>query len=127
VSSSWAAYVSLFLLAVAGLFQLALAAGMPWGALAMGGRFPGRLPTGMRVAALLQLTVIGFFGAIVSVRAGFALAAWMPLARRLIWVVVAYSLLGAVLNLATPSQWERRVWAPVTLVLLASSLALALQ
>jgi len=36
------------------LFQLALALGAPWGAMAMGGKFPVRLPSTMRIAALAQ-------------------------------------------------------------------------
>ena len=40
------------------VFQLALAAGVPWGELAMGGRFPGQLPTGMRIAAMVQAVVL---------------------------------------------------------------------
>ena len=33
-------------------FQLALAAGAPWGAYAMGGAFPGQFPSALRIAAL---------------------------------------------------------------------------
>ena len=33
------------------LFQLALAAGSPWGEYAMGGAFPGQLPPALRLAA----------------------------------------------------------------------------
>jgi len=36
-------------------FQIALAAGAPWGAYAMGGAFPGQLPPAMRVTALIQV------------------------------------------------------------------------
>ena len=35
-------------------FQVALALGAPWGAYAMGGAFPGRMPPPLRVAALIQ-------------------------------------------------------------------------
>ena len=34
------------------VFQLALAAGAPWGAYAMGGAFPGQFPLALRVAAV---------------------------------------------------------------------------
>ena len=33
-------------------FQIALAAGAPWGAFAMGGAFPGQFPPALRVGAL---------------------------------------------------------------------------
>lgn len=46
----------IFALAAAGviLFQLGLALGAPWGACAMAGRYPGRFPPRIRVAALVQ-------------------------------------------------------------------------
>lgn len=57
----------------------------------------------------------------VLARAGLILPGWSRLSRRLIWGVVAFSALSLVLNLLTPSAGERAIWAPVALVLLASS------
>jgi hypothetical protein len=34
-------------------FQIALAAGAPWGAFAMGGAFPGQFPPALRIVALV--------------------------------------------------------------------------
>jgi lysylphosphatidylglycerol synthetase-like protein (DUF2156 family) len=98
-------------------FQLALAAGAPWGSLAMGGAFPGQLPPPMRVAAVVQALVLLLFGAIVAARAGLVLPGWRAASRKLVWVVVAYSIVGVVLNTITPSAWERALWLPMTLVL----------
>ena len=39
-------------------FQVALALGAPWGAYAMGGAFPGRMPPPLRVAALIQAALL---------------------------------------------------------------------
>ncbi|MBN8942331.1 MAG: hypothetical protein J0H01_22690 [Rhizobiales bacterium] len=113
-------------LAVVALFQLALALGAPWGHLAMGGAVPGAYPPGMRVAALVQVAVLGLAGLIVFVRAGLVLPQWMPLSRRLVWGVVGLLAVSAVLNLITPSPTERLVWSPVALILLLSSLRVAL-
>ena len=65
-------------------FQVALAAGAPWGAYAMGGAFPGQFPPGLRIAALVQAALIVGMAAVVMSRAGLVLAGWSrasPLAR----------------------------------------------
>ncbi|MDP3738421.1 MAG: hypothetical protein Q8R02_13590 [Hyphomonadaceae bacterium] len=108
------------------LFQLALAAGAPWGALAMGGRYPGRFPPAMRVAALVQVVLYGAMGAIVFARAGLLLPELFTVSHVAVWVVVALMAVAVVLNVITPSKWERRLWAPVALVLLATSVVVAL-
>jgi hypothetical protein len=69
IATSIAAWVFAAFLAVLLLFQLTLAAGAPWGSLAMGGRFPGRFPPAMRIAALVQIAIYGVLGAIVPARA----------------------------------------------------------
>ena len=123
---SIAAIIFVVLTAVAVGFQLALAMGAPWGAYAMGGTFPGRFPAPMRAAAIVQAFVLTLLAVVVIVRAGSALGAWAPVASWLIWVVVAFSAVSLVLNLITSSAVERRVWAPVAIVMLGSSLIVAL-
>jgi hypothetical protein len=108
------------------LFQLALAAGAPWGSLAMGGRYPGRFPPPMRIAALVQIAIYGAMGVAVFTRAGIVLPEFLDLSRVAVWGVVALMAVAVVLNLITPSKWERRIWAPVAAVLLATSLVVAL-
>jgi hypothetical protein len=110
-----AAYLYFVLAIVVALFQLALALGAPWGHLAMGGRYPGRFPAGARVGAVVQGALNLGFAVIVLGRAGLVTPAppnW------LFWVVVAASAIAAVLNLITPSIPERRLWGPVSLVML---------
>lgn len=118
----------LFSLVAAGVaaFQLALALGAPWGSYAMGGAFPGSFPPAMRGAAAVQALVIGLIAAIVLARGGIVLAAWKPASMWAIWIVVAFSGVGLVLNAISPSAGERGVWVPVTVVMLACSLAVAL-
>lgn len=111
---------------VAVLFQLALAAGMPWGELAMGGRYPGRFPPALRFAALLQAGILGVLGLIVLVRAGIILPEWLTVSRKAIWGVVAFCALSLIANLITPSRRERMIWAPVAAILLLSSILVAL-
>ena len=102
---------------VAAAFQLAIAAGAPWGHLTMGGAFPGRLPSPMRLAAIGQALVLLLFAAVVAARARLLFDRWHAVSRTLVWVVVAYTVVGVVLNAITPSPWERALWLPVLLVL----------
>lgn len=102
-------------------FQVALAAGAPWGAFAMGGAFPGQFPPALRIAALVQAGLLIALTAVVLARAGILLPSWSQVSRWLIWFVVAFAALSLVLNLITPSTGERAIWAPVAFLLLISS------
>jgi hypothetical protein len=44
MNTYYAALVFGFFIAVVAIFQLALAVGVPWGNVAMAGKFPGRFP-----------------------------------------------------------------------------------
>ncbi|HEY3474748.1 MAG TPA: hypothetical protein VGK56_09070 [Anaerolineales bacterium] len=107
------------------VFQVALAAGAPWGEYAMGGTFPGQFPPELRVAAIVQAVLLAVLAAVVLVRAGLILPRWSRASRWLIWVVVAFSAVSLVLNLLTPSAGERAIWAPVAFLLLLSSATVA--
>ena len=113
------------LTALAVAFQLALAAGAPWGRLAMSGRFPGTLPAPMRAAAVVQALVLVVVALIVAARAHLLFPRWYGASRKLVWVVVGFSLVSVVLNAMTPSPLERAVWLPVTCGLLICSLVVA--
>lgn len=118
-------YATVSALAVA--FQLALAAGAPWGAYAMGGAVKGRFPPALRIAALVQAALIAGMAAVVLARAGLVLAGWSRASRWLVWVVVAFAAVSLVLNLITPSARERAVWAPAASLLLTSSTLVAIK
>ena len=51
-------------------FQVALALGAPWGAYAMGGGFPGRMPRPLRVAAFVQAILLAALALIVLASVG---------------------------------------------------------
>lgn len=107
------------------LFQIALAAGAPWGEFAMGGAFPGQFPPALRVGALVQAALLAGMVAVVLSRAGIVLPRWSRVSRWLIWVVVVFSVLSLLLNLITPSAGERAIWAPTAFLLLVSSAIVA--
>src|SRR4028118_2382106 len=108
-------------------FQIALAAGVPWGEYAMGGAFPGRFPPALRIAALVPAMLLVSRAAIVMARAGLILNGRLRRAHWLVWIVVAFAAVGLVLNVITPSGGERAIWAPVTLLLLLSSMIVAIK
>jgi hypothetical protein len=107
-------------------FQIALAVGAPWGAYAMGGAFPGRYPPRLRVAAVVQAIVLALVAVVVLSAAGRVLPELADAFPWLVWVVVVLTALGVVLNAISRSAGERRIWVPVTLVLLVASLTVAL-
>ena len=102
-------------------FQIALAAGAPWGALAMGGAFPGQFPPALRIAALIQAALLVGMAVVVLARADLILPSWSRVSRWLVWIVVAFAALSLILNLITPSARERAIWAPVAFLMLISS------
>ncbi len=104
--------------ALLAVFQIGLALGAPWGHLAMGGRWPGRLPGYLRVNAVVQAGLTGVFAWVVLARAGLVVQHGVP--GWAIWVVLVFSILGAVMNLITPARAERLLWGPVALIMLAS-------
>lgn len=88
---------SVFTIVVIG-FQLALAAGAPWGSLAMGGKFPGVYPKHMRIVAIFMSAFLLLLALIVSIRAGWLYPDLSASTHQLIWIVVAINTLGFLMN-----------------------------
>lgn len=107
-------------------FQVALAAGAPWGELAMGGRYPGRLPPPMRVAAAIQGAILVVLAVVVLDAAGIVSLGWTGTYPWVVWLPVVFAGLSVFVNAISPSPRERRLWVPVGLVLLVTSLIVAL-
>lgn len=116
-----------FALVAAGVvaFQLALASGAPWGAYAMGGAFPGRFPPALRVLAVVQGALIAALAAGVLSAGGVAFPGVADALPWIAWVAVAFSTLAVLLNAISRSAPERQIWVPVSLVLLVTSLLVA--
>jgi hypothetical protein len=109
-----------------GVFQLALAAGAPWGRLAWGGGHE-RLPTGYRIGSLVSILVYAVFAAIVLERAGLLAVLPSPeIARVGAWIIAGYMALGIVMNAISRSLPERLVMTPVAVVLSGSATLVAL-
>ena len=108
------------------LFQLALALGMPWGSLAMGGKFPGKFPPAMRVSCIIQILILATLDLLVLTKSNLMFENWYSFADAGIWFVVVFSAIATVLNLITQSKWEKRIWAPVSILMLISSIIVAM-
>lgn len=113
----WAAVAVAVGFAGLAVFQLALAAGAPLGAAAWGGT-EGVLPATLRIgsAVAVLMYVVRAFAALSC--AGLNLG-WVParFARVATWVLGVILPLSAVANLASESEWERYLLAPIGLLL----------
>ncbi len=107
------------------IFQGCLAAGVPWGEASMGGRYPGKYPPKMRVVAVLNMLILGFMAAVVLSEAGLMFPLLNPISRIGIWVIVVFFVMGTIMNSISPSKIER-IWAPVALIQLITSLIVAI-
>jgi hypothetical protein len=99
------------------LFQLAIALGAPVGRAAWGGTHTGSLPRELRVASAVAVLVWSGAAMLVLRRAGFGmLAVPEPVARWGIWILAGLLLVGALMNFASSSAWERFFWGPYALI-----------
>ena len=122
-----AAFIATALLGVLIAFQLALAAGAPLGFAAWGGRNPGVLPAGLRLAsAFAGLVLYPVFVAIILAAGGLIRDDWLPVDPRIVmWVFTAFFALGVLANAASRSPRER-IWSPVSAVLAVCCAVIAL-
>ena len=106
-------------------FQLALALGAPLGSAAWGGTYD-QLPAGLRIASAFAVAVWVLAALIVLRRVGLSILLLPPaIARWGSWVLVGLLPLGALMNFASPSNWERFGWGPVALILAVLCLMVA--
>ena len=106
-------------------FQVALALGAPFGSAALGGANAGRLPSELRLVS----TGAAAFWLLAAVhalsRGGFTSRFPRAGNRRFSWILLGVTAVGALLNAASSSPWERYGWAPYTLALAIVCLVLA--
>jgi hypothetical protein len=106
-------------------FELALALGAPLGRAAFGGAHT-YLPAGLRIVSALAV-VIWLLAALVVLRRGGYQVPLIParIARAGTWVLTGLLSLGVLLNLASPSGWERYLQAPITAIMATLCLIVA--
>mgnify|MGYP000914739153 FL=1 len=125
MNESLAAIVFTVLTGIVMIFQGCLALGLPWGKASMGGKYPGKYPPKMKAVAIINMVILGLFAAIVLSKADLLFPQLKSISNIGIWFVVAFMLVGTVLNTITPSKIER-IWAPVALFQLITSLIMAI-
>jgi hypothetical protein len=91
-----------------GAFQVALAAGAPWGRAAYGGTHPGTLPRHLR--AISGVGAVGYGTGVGLILSGGGSARARAHAFTALSVLMT---IGTVANAASPSRAERAVWTPV--------------
>jgi hypothetical protein len=106
-------------------FQLLLALGAPLGRAAYGGRSAKLSPAFRRASA--GAVVIWLIAAVFMLGRGGVAAVPLPDVILAVgaWVLVVLSVLGAIVNLASSSPWERFGWAPFSAVLALLSFIVA--
>lgn len=119
------AFALAVILALIAVFQIALAAGAPWGKLAWGGSHEV-LPAKLRIGSLVAVVIYAAIVIIAFTRLGALHALPDGVAVVAMWVVFGYFALGIVLNAASRSRPERLVMTPTTVVLAVLSLLIAL-
>ncbi len=99
------------------VFQLALALGAPLGRAAWGGTHV-RLPRRLRVASAVAVVFWVLAAVIVLGRGGYEVVSLpQPVLEWGTWILVGLLPLGALMNFASRSPWERYLWGPVALIL----------
>lgn len=122
---SLAAIIFSILTGIVLIFQGCLALGLPWVKASMGGKYPGKYPPKMKMVAIINIVILGVFVAIVLSKSDLLFPQLKPISNIGIWFVVAFMVLGTVLNTISPSKIER-IWAPVALFQLITSLIVAI-
>jgi hypothetical protein len=122
-----AAYTAAILMAVYAVFQLYWAAGGSWGLNAVWGGEYDDLPANLRAASVVSAVIFILGAFIVRGRAGYRVPSIFPISvlRWGIWVIVAVSGLSTLANLASSSNWERFLNAPVALLMALLCLVVA--
>ena len=125
MTESLAAIIFTILTGIVLIFQGCLALGLPWVKASMGGKSPGKYPPKMKMVAIITMVILGVFVAIVLSKSDLLFPQLKPISNIGIWFVVAFMVLGTVLNTITPSKIER-IWAPVAFFQLITSLIIAI-
>lgn len=112
-------------LAVLAIFQAALVFGAPFGRFAWGGQHRV-LPARLRIGSAVTIVVYALIAAIAWDRVGIVDVFPDAFSQVAMWVIFAYFTLGIAMNAISRSKPERYVMVPVSIVLAALSLLIAL-
>jgi hypothetical protein len=113
-----ASMVAAVVMATLALFEIGLAAGLPWGSAAWGGGQPVLSP-GMRLASAGAAVIWSAGLLVVLRRGGYRVWSLLPgrWTRGAVWIFAAYAAFMVLANAASPSGTERAVMTPASVVL----------
>ena len=121
-----AAIATCVLLGLLALFQIALAFGAPFGEFAWGGKAKV-LPSKLRIGSIVSVIIYALIAVILLERAGVIRAVGNDAVVQVAaWVIFGYFALGILMNVVSRSKRERYTMTPVTLILAALALVVAL-
>jgi hypothetical protein len=120
------AIVFVVLLAMLAAFQLALAAGLPFGRFAWGGQNKV-LPARLRIGSALSVVAYATFAFVALERADITNVITVPLVAIIaMWVIAGFLALSTLPNLASKSRHEKRLMVPVSLGLATLAILVAI-
>ena len=111
-----ALYFACAILAVLGIFQVALIAGVPIGRFAWGG-YHEVLPRKLRAGSLIAVLLYAVFAEFALDKAGVVSILPSSIVGIGMWIITGYFTLGVLANALSKSKSERLVMTPVALVL----------
>ena len=113
------------ILALLAVFQIALAAGAPWGHFAWGGQHRV-LPRNLRIGSGISIVIYAVIAFVAWERVGASSVLPDVVAQVAMWVVFAYFAIGIVMNAISRSKQERYTMTPIVLALAVLSLLIAI-
>ena len=120
-----AAHIASVLFFIFIVVQLLVAAGIIPISILWGGRQPDLTPS-LRAASVVAAIILGLFIYIIRYRAGLVGSVPTPTSIRVAaWVVTGYMALNTLGNFASVSNVERFVFGPMTLIMMITSLIVA--
>jgi hypothetical protein len=124
-NAATAAILATVVFAALAVLQLLVAAGKPYGRLVWGGAHRV-LPTKLRIGSMIAVALYAAFTLVLLDRSGLlSVFGAGPIRVIAAWVLVAYLATGIFLNAISRSKPERLTMTPVTAVLAACALVIA--
>lgn len=120
------AVIASIILAGLAIFQLALALGTPLGKYAWGGQHRGTLPAKLRIGSAVSIVLYAIFAVVALDKAGAIDVLDDSVVNVAIWVIVAYSFVGILMNGISRSKPERYTMTPIVTVLAVLFLMISL-
>jgi len=118
--------VALVVLLALAILQALVASGQPFGRLVWGGAHEV-LPTKLRIGSVVSIVLYALFALVLVDRSGLApIFGGGVFGVVAAWVLFGYFTLGIILNALSRSTQERNVMVPVTVILAACTLVIAL-